>query len=240
MGAPLAVAAAIKGLGIVAAAAAAAGRSLSPAARRRAVSALVALALTPVLVVSELWNSDQVRHLRDHPSRAGQAAAHRGRRGSGGRSCALFRRRPEALPLLVVLSLPVRIPLATGQTSANLLIPLYVVVAGGVTAYAMERLWRPGPTPAWRERKPGAVEIALLAFVVLYALQSLYSSDFEQAVKNVAFFYVPFALLLKLTTVRWSRRLVVQCFGSRSASRSCSWGSGSGSTPRGSCSGIAR
>jgi O-antigen ligase len=50
--------------------------------------------------------------------------------------------------------------------------------------------------------------------VVLYALQALYSSDFEQAVKNVAFFYVPFALLLKLlVTVRWSRRLVVQCFG---------------------------
>ena len=38
--------------------------------------------------------------------------------------------------------------------------------------------------------------------------------DFEQAVKNIAFFYVPFALLLKLlTTVQWSRRLAVQCFG---------------------------
>src|SRR5207248_1481997 len=47
-----------------------------------------------------------------------------------------------------------------------------------------------------------------------YALQSLYSNDFEQAVKNVAFFYVPFALLLKLlVTIRWSRRLVIQCFG---------------------------
>jgi O-antigen ligase len=45
-------------------------------------------------------------------------------------------------------------------------------------------------------------------------VQALYSSDFEQAVKNVAFFYVPFALMLKLlTTVRWSRQLVVRAFG---------------------------
>ena len=212
MGAPLAVAVAIKGLGIAAAALAVAGAFTLPAPRWRAVSALVALVLTPVLVVSELWNSDQIRQLRDHPSEAVVAAI------VGlllvAALAALFRRRPEALPLLVVLTLPVRIPLATGQTSANLLIPLYVVVAGGVAAYAMERLWRPGPTPAWRERGPGAAELALLAFVVLYALQSLYSSDFEQAVKNVAFFYVPFALLLKLlTTVRWSRQLVLRCFG---------------------------
>ena len=58
------------------------------------------------------------------------------------------------------------------------------------------------------------MELALLALVVLYALQSLYSRDFDQAVKNVAFFYLPFALLLKLlTTVQWSRKLMVQCFG---------------------------
>src|SRR5439155_24565546 len=114
-------------------------------------------------------------------------------------------------------------PIATGQTSANLLVPLYLVVAGGIAAYALEQLWRPSRAAAaalanggrapWRERPAGRVELALLAFVVLYALQSLYSSDFEQAVKNVAFFYVPFALLLKLlTTVQWSRRLAVQCF----------------------------
>ncbi|MEA2398017.1 MAG: hypothetical protein QOK25_1573 [Thermoleophilaceae bacterium] len=212
MGAPLAVAVAIKGLGIVAAALAAAGAFTLPAPRWRAASALVAVTLTPVLVVSELWNTDQIRHLRDRPSQAAVAALLGLALVAG--LATLFRRRPEAFPLLVVLTLPVRIPLATGVTSANLLVPLYVVVAGGVAAYALERLWRPGRALAWRERKPGAVELALLAFVVLYALQSLYSSDFEQAVKNAAFFYVPFALLLKLlTTVRWSRQLVVRCFG---------------------------
>ncbi|MEA2374582.1 MAG: hypothetical protein QOD53_1045 [Thermoleophilaceae bacterium] len=212
MGIPLAVAVAIKGLGILAAVLAAAGAFVLPVQRWRAISCMVALALTPVLVVSELWDSVQIRQLRDHPSRA-LAAAIIGMAVVAGLAV-LFRRRPEALPLLVVLSLPVRIPLATGQTSANLLVPLYAVVAGGMVAYAIDRLWRPGRVLAWRERSPGALEIALLAFVVLYALQSLYSSDFEQAVKNVAFFYVPFALLLKLlTTVRWSRPLVLRCFG---------------------------
>jgi hypothetical protein len=125
------------------------------------------------------------------------------------------------LPVLAVGALPFRIPLESGGQSANLLIPLYVVVASGVLALAWERLGPPsraaavddGPPSAWREREPGWTEIALIAFVVLYALQALYSSDFEQALKNVAFFYVPFMLLLKLlTSVRWTPRVMVWCF----------------------------
>jgi O-antigen ligase len=65
---------------------------------------------------------------------------------------------------------------------------------------------------AWRERPAGRLELALLLFVGLYALQSLYSDDYEQALKNVAFFYVPFALLFKLlTTVAWTRRIIGAC-----------------------------
>jgi O-antigen ligase len=220
--APLAVGAAVKGLGIVIATLAVAGAFALPTARDRAVSALVALSLTPVLVVGELWDSEQIRHLRDHPATAVAAAII-------GLAivvvlAALFRRRPGWLPLLVVAALPVRVPLATGQTSTFLLVPLYLVVAGGVAAYVLEQLWRPsaaalaaqanGGRAPWRERAPGRIELALLVFVVLYAIQSLYSGDFDQAVKNVAFFYVPFALLLKLlTTIEWSRRLAARCFG---------------------------
>ena len=217
---PIAAVGALKGLGIVAATLAAAGTFALPLARDRAVAALVAVALTPALVLAELWRSDQVRHLRDHPDRAVAAAII----GVAivAFLAALFRRRPQLVPFLAVLTLPVRLPIETGQTSANLLVPLYLVVAGGVVAYAADRLWRPSRHPGvvvgdgsgspWRERPAGALELALLAFVVLYALESLYSSDFEQAVKNVAFFYVPFALLFKLlTTVRWTRRLVLQC-----------------------------
>jgi O-antigen ligase len=50
--------------------------------------------------------------------------------------------------------------------------------------------------------------------VGLYALQALYSRDLETAVKNVCFFYVPFAVLFRLLAeVRWSRRLLLGCLG---------------------------
>jgi O-antigen ligase len=52
----------------------------------------------------------------------------------------------------------------------------------------------------------------LAAVLVLYALQALYSSDLEQAVKNICFFYVPFAALYRLLReVTWTRELLVRC-----------------------------
>jgi O-antigen ligase len=47
--------------------------------------------------------------------------------------------------------------------------------------------------------------------VMLYALQATYSEDFAKALQNVAFFYVPFALLfVVLRETRWTRRLALQ------------------------------
>ena len=223
MGAPLAVATAVKGLGVLAVALSAAGVFLLPSARQRAACALVALALMPLLLLAELWNDPQISHLRHHPAQLGAAAV-------GGLvlvalGAALFDRRPDAFPVAAVAALPFRLPLATTSGgSANLLVPLYVVVGAGTAAYAWRRLRPHARAHAgdgnggghideiWRERRPGRLELALLAFVVLYALQSLYSADFEQALKNTVFFYVPFALLLKLlTTVAWSRRILVVC-----------------------------
>ena len=46
----------------------------------------------------------------------------------------------------------------------------------------------------------------------MYSIQSAYSTDFETALKNVAFFYIPFALLLKLlTSLEWTARLEEWC-----------------------------
>jgi O-antigen ligase len=213
MVAPLAVAIAVKGSAAVVAALAAAGALVLPSARARAASALAALVLAPALLLGELWHSTQIVNLRHHPALAG-----------GGALVGLivivtlaaaFRRRPWLLPLAAVVTLPFRIPFESGGQSANLLIPLYVVVAGGVVALLWER-FRPstGARSLWRERSPGWTEFALIAFVLLYALQSLYSGDFEQALKNIAFFYVPFMLLLKLlTSVAWPARVVTWAFG---------------------------
>jgi O-antigen ligase len=54
----------------------------------------------------------------------------------------------------------------------------------------------------------------LLAAVVLYALQGIYSDDRAKAAENLAFFYLPFGLLfLLLRDVRWSRELLLRCLG---------------------------
>jgi putative inorganic carbon (HCO3(-)) transporter len=224
MGAALAVATAVKGLGAVVAVGAAGGALLLPGGRMRALSALLALALTPVLLLGELWGSPQLVTLRHHGALLGVGAL----LGLGAvvALAAVLRRWPWLLPPLAVFTLPFRVPLESGGESANLLIPLYLVVAAGVLAYAWNRLvaTREGRAATagngsahvgpWRDPAPGRLEIALVVLAVLYALQSLYSSDFETALKNIAFFYVPFILLLRLlTSVTWTRRVVTACFG---------------------------
>jgi putative inorganic carbon (HCO3(-)) transporter len=219
MVAPLAVATAVKGAGLLIAVLAAGGALALRSPRARTAAALLALGLTPVLLLGELWQSPQLVHLRAHGALAA-AAVVAGVVLVGGLA-ALLHRRPWLLPVLAVGALPFRIPLESGGQSANLLLPLYVVVAAGVLALAWERLGPPSRRPgadaaadsAWREREPGWTELALIAVTVLYALQAFYSADFEQALKNVAFFYVPFMLLLKLlSTVRWTPRVFTACF----------------------------
>ncbi|HTC73288.1 MAG TPA: O-antigen ligase family protein, partial [Solirubrobacteraceae bacterium] len=138
----------------------------------------------------------------------------------------VMRRHPEAFPLLAVFALPFRLPISTGGRTVNLLIPLYLVVAAGTLEYLLPRLLGRGTTgehertidePAALTRlefwaSPRGVEWLLFAAVVLYALQTLYSADRAKAAENIAFFYVPFALLfLILRDVRWTRQLLLRC-----------------------------
>jgi len=118
----------------------------------------------------------------------------------------VMRRYEQAFPLLVVLALPFRLPISADGRTVNLLIPLYLVVVAGVLAHLLPRLL------AREEAGFGALEWLLLASVVLYAMQALYSSDRAKAGENLAFFYVPFGLLfLLLRDVRWTRELLLRC-----------------------------
>ncbi|HEX3910929.1 MAG TPA: O-antigen ligase family protein [Solirubrobacteraceae bacterium] len=121
---------------------------------------------------------------------------------------ALMRRYEQAFPLLAILALPFRLPISADGRTVNLLIPLYLVVAAGTLAHLLPRLFR-------REQRGfGRLEWLLLATVVLYALQGLYSPDRAKAGENLAFFYVPFGLLfLLLREVRWTRELLLRCLG---------------------------
>ena len=123
----------------------------------------------------------------------------------------LIHRRPVALALLAVAALPFRVPVSIGDSAANLLLPLYAVIAAGTLAYAWRALRWGGPDV---EREPPLRRVAwaFAAVLALYGLQASYSNDVDQAIKNVCLFYVPFALLfLLLLEVAWSARLLRRC-----------------------------
>ena len=126
----------------------------------------------------------------------------------------LFYRRPALVVLLTIAALPFRIPVPTGHDdTANLLLPLYVVIAAACLAH-LWRVLRGEPEAGELDHEDPRMRRlaqALALVVVVYALQALYSTDVEHAVKTIGFFYVPFAVLFRLLVeVRWTRRLLLQ------------------------------
>jgi O-antigen ligase len=135
----------------------------------------------------------------------------------------VMRRWPEAFPLMAVVALPFRVPVAADGRTVNLLIPLYLVIAAGTVVHLLPRLLaRRRAAPAQHAESAAAAPIArrelawlqwlLLGAVALYVLQISYSADRAKAAENVAFFYVPFGLLfVLLRDVRWTPRLLRRC-----------------------------
>jgi O-antigen ligase len=182
--------------------------------RARAAAMLAALVLTPVLLVVNIWSTPQFEPLRERPLLALAAG------GCGLAVLALgalaLHRRPELLALAAAAALPFRVPIESGGDTANLLVPLYLVIAAGALAYALPRLRAPrglddlGPPQGEHER--GLLEWLLAGAVVLYAAQASYSSDFDGALSQTIFFYVPFALLYALLArIRWTQQLAGRC-----------------------------
>ncbi|MCP9491639.1 MAG: O-antigen ligase family protein [Solirubrobacteraceae bacterium MAG38_C4-C5] len=209
--------------GIVVATLLAGGALLAPGQRGRAACALGALVLTPVLLIAQVWSSDQLGVLREQPLVAAGAAL-------GGLVAVAvatwgLRRRPTALPLVALAVLPLRIPIEAGGASASLLVSLYLVIGAGVLAWAVPvlRRERRGGWEAVDEHeserddglgRPGALEWLLTALIVLFAVQAAYSSDLGTAAEQVVFFYVPFALLfVLLARLEWTRGLALRCLG---------------------------
>jgi O-antigen ligase len=202
--------------GVLLAAAAAAGAILLPAGRLRAAMMLAALVLFPILILGDQWHTRQIVDLRHDTGRlVGLAAL--ALAASIGLAC-VFRRWPILLPLAIVAALPFRVPLHAGGDTANLLVPLYLVIAGGVLATAA-RGWRTAP----RSLPGGGTKSVtgpagpltwlpriIAAVVILFAVQTLYSADFSKGLQDVCFFFVPFSLVYGLLRdVEWDRRLLV-------------------------------
>ncbi len=226
-------------IGVVAAALLGATVLLAPDVRVRATAMLGALVLSPVLLLSDIWDSPQLRLVHRHPLPAlvGAVAA----LALLGAVAALIARRPALLALLTVFALPFRVPIQAGGQTSNLLVPLYFVVAAGALAWIVptlaasrrERRARAAVRSRRPEGRHGAEPVSepqaapaaapppasvvwlqrlLAVYVVLYAVQAIYSPDFEKALQQVVFFYVPFALLYQLLrNLRWTPQLVRNC-----------------------------
>ncbi|MCU0314243.1 MAG: hypothetical protein MUC84_09310, partial [Solirubrobacteraceae bacterium] len=187
-------------LALIACSLLAGGALVAGSARARAWLLVGALVLAPVILAVHVRDAEQLESLRDQPAVLGAA----GVLGLGAviLLALLFTRVPAALPVAVALTLPFRIPIAVGGSTSNLLLPLYLVVAAGVLAYAAPRITgRVHEAPGWLER-------VLALVLVLYAAQTAYSSDTDRALENVVFFYVPFAALYVLMArTAWTARV---------------------------------
>ncbi len=133
------------GAGILLAAVAAAAAILLPPSRLRSIAMLAVVALAPVLVFTDQWHATQVADLRDHPARLAGLVLLAGAIVAA--MAALFRRRPQLLPLAIIAALPFRVPLHSAGDQANLLVPLYLVIASGVILTTL-RDWRASATDA--------------------------------------------------------------------------------------------
>ncbi len=192
----------LAGAGVLIAAAACAASILLPPGRPRSLAMLLAIGLFPVLILGDQWHTHQIVDLRHDDARIAALLV------AGAAAVAVlayvFRRWPVLLPLAIVAALPFRVPLHAGGDTANLLVPLYLAIAAGVV-FTLVRDWR-SPPSTWT---PRPLAWLLAAFVLLYAIQTLYSGDFSKGLQNVCFFLVPFTVAYRLLReVEWDRRLL--------------------------------
>jgi O-antigen ligase len=192
----------LSAVGVLVAAGASAASILLPPGRARSLAMLVAIGLFPVLIVGDQWHTAQIVDLRHDDGRIAVLVISALVVVVG--LAAVFRRWPPLLPLAIVATLPFRVPLHAGGDTANLLVPLYLVIAAAAVATLLRDWTAP---PAAQAARPLAWLLA--AAVVLYALQTLYSDDFSKGLQNVCFFFVPFTVAYRLLReVRWDRRLL--------------------------------
>jgi putative inorganic carbon (HCO3(-)) transporter len=208
----------LAGAGLLIAASASAAAILLPPGRLRSAAMVLAMALFPVLIAGDQWHTTQIVDLRHDEGRIVALLAI-----AAVVVAALayaFRRWPVLIPLAIVFALPFRVPLHAGGDTANLLVPLYLVIAAAVVATVLrdwslpaggdDREDSPGRESPRSETGPaGPLLLVLAAIVVLYAAQVLYSEDFSKGLQNVCFFFVPFTIVFALLQdVKWDRRLL--------------------------------
>jgi hypothetical protein len=228
---------ALEWVGVIAACAAAGASLVTRDPRLRAAAMVLALILAPMLIAGDVWDTERFRELRDSPAQLAALAV--AAVVGVAALTALILRFPAAFPLLAFGVLAFRIPVELGGETSNLLLPLYLVIAAGVAAAAIKSQSRDvlrsrslalespaemlarfrvrrravGEGPTLPQVAASVLPWLLAGFLVLYALQSAYSSDLSKATETAAFFLVPFAVMLALLLeVRWTSNLLTALF----------------------------
>ena len=130
--------------------------------RLRYGAAAVALIAAPALVAGDVWDSARLVDLRAHPVTLAAAVAVAGIAVVA--VAALFGRVSWAFPVTLFAVLPLRVPVHLGGETSHLLVPLYLVIAGGARLARLRGAhgrWRSGdrrpPSPSRLGAEPGRV-----------------------------------------------------------------------------------
>lgn len=172
---------------------------------RRSIAMLLAALLVPVLIAGDQWESGPISALRDSPGMLVPALL--GTLALIAAFAWIIDRWPVVFPVLVLVAMPFRIPLNVGGEDANLLVPLYLVMGGGVVA-SLIRALRGDLLPGAKVNPSGLarwLKPLLAASVVIYALGLFYSDDRSTGLQNLCFFLIPFGLIFALMVeVEWT------------------------------------
>ena len=121
---------------------------------------------------------------------------------------AIVVRVPWLLALATLACVPARFPVHVGSTKANLLLPIYGVVAVAALALAWE-IFGDGR----RSRPLGPLAWPLAAFVAWQGVSFLWTKDVRQGAIELCFFVLPFGLLAEaLARLPWSRAWVLTLY----------------------------
>ena len=115
---------------------------------------------------------------------------------------ALLLRWPWLLAFATLACVPIRIPVQIGDEEANLLLPLYAVVAALALAVGWQLL-KGDP----RARELGSIALPLAGLVAWTGLSLLWSADLREGAIFLLAFVLPFGLLaIGFARLPWSRR----------------------------------
>jgi O-antigen ligase len=119
-----------------------------------------------------------------------------------------LRRWPWLLPLAALAAVPARVHVDIGDTKANLLVPLYGLVAGTAIVLAWELVRGDA-----RVRELGPLTWPLALLVGWMGLSLAWSDDVREGAITLAFFVLPFGVLaLALARLDWTRQTFLRLY----------------------------